>query len=307
MMSNGGFRHVLFCLLAVPLLWLSAGAVSSAVAADEGNVQAADKDAPGADAETNSAGKRRTYLQTIMDGGLVGLLIIVLSAVSIGLIVLHSITIRRSLLMPEIDGLEEALHAKNVNRAVHLCESQEVPSLLGNVVLAGLLRYKNAEFGALEYRAAVEEAGEQETAKLYRLTDYLSLIGSVAPMLGLMGTVLGMIDAFNTIAVTGGMAKPDELAGGIGKALVTTLMGLMVAIPSMIAFSLFRSRIDSLVAETGNRVEKLLMPLGQMQFPTQGTPERPAVAQPIPPIAPQPKPRAGKVNVWQEGADSETH
>ncbi|MCA9029071.1 MAG: MotA/TolQ/ExbB proton channel family protein, partial [Planctomycetaceae bacterium] len=69
--------------------------------------------------------------------------------------------------------------------------------------------------------------------------------------------------AFNTISGSGGMARPDELAGGISKALVTTLMGLVVAIPAMVAFSYFRNRIDSLVAEAGKRVEQVLMPLGR--------------------------------------------
>lgn len=89
------------------------------------------------------------------------------------------------------------------------------------------------------------------------------MIGSIAPMLGLTGTVLGMITAFNAIAASGGMAKPDELAGGIGQALVTTLMGLVVAIPTTIAFSYFRNRIDSIVAEAGKCVEQIMMPLGR--------------------------------------------
>ena len=82
-------------------------------------------------------------------------------------------------------------------------------------------------------------------------------------MLGLTGTVLGMIRAFNMIASEGGMAKPEQLAGGIGQALVTTLLGLVVAIPTMVAFSFFRNKIDSIVAEAGKRVEQIMMPLGR--------------------------------------------
>ena len=93
----------------------------------------------------------------------------------------------------------------------------------------------------------------------------LGLIGAIAPMLGLTGTVSGMITAFNTIAAKGGMAKPDELAGGIGQALYTTLFGLMVAIPAMIAFTYFRNRIDSIVAEAGKRIERVMMPLGRQK------------------------------------------
>ena len=83
-----------------------------------------------------------------------------------------------------------------------------------------------------------------------------------------------MIEAFNKIAATGGTARPDELAGGIGKALVTTLMGLIVAIPTMIAFSFFRNKIDSLVAEAGKRVEQIMMPLGRRRQQSVSRPER---------------------------------
>ena len=98
---------------------------------------------------------------------------------------------------------------------------------------------------------------------MYRKTEVLGVVGTIAPMLGLQGTVLGMIESFNLIASTEGAARPHELAGGIGKALVTTMMGLYVAIPAMMAFSYFRNKIDSIVAETGKRVEQILTPLGR--------------------------------------------
>ena len=82
-------------------------------------------------------------------------------------------------------------------------------------------------------------------------------------MFGLLGTVSGMIKAFDTIAATGGMARPHQLAGGISEALITTFMGLIVGIPAMVAFSFFRNKIDSLVAEAGKRVEQVMAPLGR--------------------------------------------
>jgi biopolymer transport protein ExbB len=150
-----------------------------------------------------------------------------------------------------------------IDQAIEYCADPENESLFGEVVLAGLERYKGSEFGFAEYKAAVEEAGEDQTGRLYRKTEVLGLIGSIAPMLGLTGTVLGMIKAFNTIASTEGAARPAELAGGISQALVTTLMGLVVAIPTMVAFSYFRNKIDSIIAEAGKRVEQVLMPLGR--------------------------------------------
>jgi biopolymer transport protein ExbB len=208
---------------------------------------------------------RRTLLDSVWDGGFVGLCIIILSMVSVGFIVEHLLTIRKSVLMPEhvIDELDELVAGGKIDEAIEACQTPDNQSLFANVVLAGLERYKGSEFGFAEYKAAVEEAGEDQTGYLYRKTEVLGVIGSISPMLGLMGTVLGMIRSFNTIAASGGMARPDELAGGIGQALVTTLMGLIVAIPTMIAFSYFRNRIDSLVAEAGKRVEQVLMPLGR--------------------------------------------
>jgi biopolymer transport protein ExbB len=209
--------------------------------------------------------RSRTLLDTIADGGMVGLLILLLSMVSVGFMVEHGLTIRKSVLMPEpvLEELDQLLRQGRIDEAVDACQAPQNHSLVASVVLAGLERYRGSEFGFAEYKAAVEEAGEDQTGRLYRKTEVLGLIGSIAPMLGLLGTVLGMIKAFNTIAASGGAAKPDELAGGIGQALVTTLMGLVVAIPTMVAFSYYRNRIDSLVAEAGKRVEQIMMPLGR--------------------------------------------
>jgi biopolymer transport protein ExbB len=216
-------------------------------------------------ADAPRAAEMRTVLDTLKDGGLTGLLIGLLSVIAVGFMIEHTITIRRQSLMPDAiaEELETLIHAGKIDEAIEYCRDPQQESLLADVVLAGLQRYRSSEFGFAEYKAAVEEEGENQTGRLYRKTEVLGVVGSIAPMLGLYGTVLGMIEAFNQIAATGGAARPDELAGGISKALVTTLMGLFVAIPAMIAFSFFRNKIDSIVAETGKRVEQILMPLGR--------------------------------------------
>lgn len=209
--------------------------------------------------------RQRTILDTILAGGIVGGLIIMLSIVAVGFIIEHFISIKRSRLMPEhvMLDLQEMVDAGRINEAIEYCEDPAHACLTTDVVLAGLERYQGSEFGFAEYKSAVEEAGEDYTGRLYRKTEVLGVIGAVAPMLGLTGTVLGMIAAFNEIASSGGAPKPDDLADGIGQALVTTLLGLIVAIPCMVAFSFFRNYIDSLVAEAGKRIERLLMPLGR--------------------------------------------
>ncbi len=205
--------------------------------------------------------------QILKDGGVIGFVIILLSMVSLGFIIEHALTIRKQRLMPldAADDLEKMVKNKKIVEAIKYCQDPDNDSLLTRVILAGLLRFRASEFGFAEYRSAVEEAGEEQTAKLYRKTEILSVIGGVAPMMGLLGTVQGMIGAFNKIASTGGAAKPDVLAGDISTALVTTMEGLVVAIPTLAALSFFRTRIDSLVAETGKRVEQILLPLGRQK------------------------------------------
>jgi biopolymer transport protein ExbB len=99
-------------------------------------------------------------------------------------------------------------------------------------------------------RAAVDEAVEERATKLFRRIEYLNVIGNVSPMIGLLGTVLGMIQAFNRIfAAGGGMPDAGKLAGDIAVALVTTFWGLIIAIPALTTFAIFRNRIDAFAAE----------------------------------------------------------
>src|SRR6185436_10655844 len=124
-----------------------------------------------------------------------------------------------------------------------ICEDPRNYSLATDVVLAGLERYRSSEFGFADYKSAVEEAGEDHTARLYRKTDGLNIIGVIAPMLGLFGTAEGMMEAFNIVASTAGSAHAYQLADSISKALVTTCLRLVLAIPSMVTLSFFRDKI----------------------------------------------------------------
>jgi biopolymer transport protein ExbB len=209
--------------------------------------------------------KHRTFMDSIKAGGYIGVIIILMSIVAVAFVIEHSITIRRERLMPEavMDQLEDLIARGDLQAAVKVCEDPRNYSLATDVVLAGLERFQSSEFGFADYKSAVEEAGEDNTARLYRKTDGLNIIGVIAPMLGLFGTVEGMMESFNIIASQEGAAQPYQLADSISKALVTTWLGLVVAIPSMVAFSYFRNKIDSLVSECGKRVERVLTPLSR--------------------------------------------
>ncbi len=192
-------------------------------------------------------------------------IIIFLSFVSTYFVIIYAVTITRTRLFPEqtMNELERMLGEGEINSAVAFCHNRDNWSLATEVIAAGLQRYQSSEFGFADYRSAVEEAGEDQVGRLYRKTEVLNVIGSIAPMLGLLGTVVGMIEAFTVIASKQGMARPEELAGGIAQALVTTLLGLLVAIPTMVALSYFRTKIDSLVSEAGKRIEMIMNPLGR--------------------------------------------
>jgi biopolymer transport protein ExbB len=234
---------------------------------DEPKVEDVAPEAPATKGGTSAGGEqlgRRTLMDSIIAGGWIGGIIIILSIVAVAFMIEHAITIRKERLMPpaQLDQLEEMIAAGKIREATEYCQDPKNYSLASDVVLAALERYQGSEFGFADYKSAAEEAGEENTARLYRKTDMLSVIGAIAPMLGLFGTVAGMMEAFNVIA-TQERVKPPMLADSISKALVTTWLGLIVAIPTMVVFSYFRNKIDSIVSECGKHVERILMPLSR--------------------------------------------
>lgn len=192
----------------------------------------------------------------LMAGGyLVWFVLLPLSVLTIKQIVQAFLLVRRSRLIPGT----VAAHAKESvaeARIKPLLEYlKEEGSFLSRVLYAGLREARNGR-SAMEY--SMVEMLEQDTAELLRKIEWLNIIGNVAPMIGLFGTVWGMIDAFNGIVRAGGQPEPAELAGGISVALVTTWWGLVVAIPALAAFGFLRNRIDSISSEAAVTAEELL-------------------------------------------------
>jgi biopolymer transport protein ExbB len=114
---------------------------------------------------------------------------------------------------------------------------------------------------SLSYKHAVEsmqEVGEEESLKLDHRLSYLALIGNISPMIGLFGTVHGMVSSFRVIAFGGTAPDASKLAEGISTALLTTLIGLAIAIPAIAAFNILRNRIQRLVLEVGIISDRLM-------------------------------------------------
>ncbi len=211
----------------------------------------------------NSGEVHRSLLQYIAQGGPIGMIIILISLVAIGMIGAQLFRIRRDRLAPPdlLGDLRALLNDGNIDGAINRCNDEPGSCYLARVVGTGLTRASRSAFGMLELRSSVDEIGQLEVDRLYRLTDGIGLIASVAPMLGLLGTVVGMVGAFDAITLSDGPARPDELAGSISQALITTVLGLIVAIPSTAMYTFLRNRIDHLSTEIDEQIEEIIAPL----------------------------------------------
>lgn len=243
-------------------------------------------------ATADAPASSRSLLDYIADGRQVGFIIIGLSIAVVVLIIIQLVRLQREQLAPgeQVARLGEALRRRDLAGALAYCQAEENSSFLTRVFGAALLRVSRSPFGGLELRTALEEAGQSQTARLYRGVDAIAVIASVAPMLGLLGTTIGMVGAFDTLRAGGGVARPDQLAGDISVALITTVLGLIVAIPSTAVHAFLRNRVESLVGSVAEVIEDLaaVVEAGGSQ------PQRPAAAAPRPTApAGQPVPAGG--------------
>lgn len=208
--------------------------------------------------------------QLVTSGGVPGMallgVLLLLSLAAVSLTIEQFATLRSARLAPEglASRVRTLLQAGDLAGAKRACGDG---GMLGSVVTAALDEANDLAastepaWPAIE--KAMEDAAEVEAARLNRRADYLALIGSIAPMVGLLGTVVGMIFAFREVAATQGAATAGELASGIYQALVTTVGGLIVAIPSVAAYFVLRGRIEALSAEVAAQAAEATRPLKQ--------------------------------------------
>ncbi|MFW6066150.1 MAG: MotA/TolQ/ExbB proton channel family protein, partial [Planctomycetota bacterium] len=175
-------------------------------------------------------------------GGLIGLILWAMSMGALAIIVQNLLRMRRSNILPDsiADDVRSMFENKQFRDAIDHVSQRE--DMLSEVLRAGLSEAPHG-YGAME--RAMEDAADERRARLLRRVEWLNLIGNVSPMLGLLGTVWGMILAFGTLERTG-IPEAGALAGSIKTALVTTLLGLAVAIPSLAVYGTLRNRIDGL-------------------------------------------------------------
>jgi biopolymer transport protein ExbB len=240
----------------------------------------------------------KTFLQIFFSGGPLGianmLALIGLSLTAAYLVFDNLVRIRRNDLIPDDLGVElrKLIEQGRLSDASTACQNR--PCFLAAVVQQGLAE---ADAGWTEVEKAMEDATAEQAAKLFRWIEYLSVIGNLAPMVGLLGTVTGMLLAFKEVADSGSNAGAGQLADGIYQALVTTVYGLIIAIPALGFFAMFRSWIDQLIAEAAYAALHILMPLKQRKVGLQAPPVAAAAlhsqATPATTVQPPPPPRAG--------------
>lgn len=218
------------------------------------------------------------WMDIVFSGGLIGLAILItlfaLSMASAYLVFDQAMTLRRKEVIPDgmPDAVRQALLTGHIAEADAACRRQ--PSVMSVVLLSGLSEW---ELGWTEVEKAVEDAMAAQAARLMRRIEYLSVIGNISPMVGLLGTVVGMIFAFQQVATTRGAAGAGDLAEGIYQALVTTVGGLIVAIPSLGIYAVCRNRVDALIAEVAYQAQHALSPIKRRP----GTRSRQAKATPV--------------------------
>lgn len=216
-----------------------------------------------AESETQEAPEGRTLDYTLMEliqfGGVIGYLIILLSFATVALIIDDALLLRRKVLIPpeEVGELDKGIRD---GRYPKLTGDEAPSSFVGKMTMAGVAERDRGYEAVVK---AMEDEGDAQVGRLLRRVEHLNIIANVAPMLGLLGTVVGMVKCFNQISVSAGGADPRLLAAGIFQALMTTVMGLTVAIPTLFAFGMFRNRVDALAAEATATAEKLVAPLRQ--------------------------------------------
>lgn len=187
-----------------------------------------------------------TAYELIGKGGVVMWPIFVCSIIALAIAIERFYTLRRMAVVTRdfMDLIRGALRQDRIQDALQTCDEANAP--IARIVKAGLVKHERPK---ADIREAIEDSGRLEVPRLERYLAGLGTCAQVAPLLGLLGTVQGMIKCFAAIENKQGMVNPSDLAEGIGNALITTFAGLVVGIPALVAYNYFVSRVDTMIVE----------------------------------------------------------
>jgi biopolymer transport protein ExbB len=182
-------------------------------------------------------------------------LILICSVFGLTFIIQGFLRARESVIMPveTTDRIREMINHRQFQELLEFTEAE--PSFISRALNPALKRAPS--FSAM--KEAMETSIGEQTADQFRRIEYLNIIGNLGPLLGLLGTVLGMIESFQAMQQAQGNANPALLAGGISKALTHTMLGLLLALPCLAAFGVLRTMIDRLTVRAAIQAEELLL------------------------------------------------
>jgi biopolymer transport protein ExbB len=243
----------------------------------------AQEGAPKPEGEPGKGEKEQPSLFThIIDsaGWFFGPLLLLVSICLVTLIVLLAMDLRLGATIPPafVDEFTDLVNKRQFKQAFELCRSDN--SFLARVMTAGMGRL---QYGIEDAREASRDQVESVKAGKEQLINYLGTIGTLGPMIGLVGTVFGMILAFRRIAGSTTAPKADELAGDISHALVVTLLGIALSVPAIFCYAFFNNRLKRLALDSGNLADDLLT---QMYHNSKKAAATPAAAVPAAPTVP---------------------
>lgn len=239
-------------LNALLALFLMTSSVSSAWSQDEAEetekpAAAAKK---GADGEAEAATEKQNMLMWLIEtSGFIGLIILVISIFFVHRTVTLFLEMRPEIVIPPelVQQYDALLTKKDFNGIYQASKQSESP--LGQLVISGLTVMAS---GMGEAREAMDRTGEAITVKMEQRISMLAVIGSLGPMIGLLGTLKGMISSFSVIATSGTQLKAAEVASGISEALVLTFEGVALSVPAIYLFALFKDRVATLSVDAQN-------------------------------------------------------
>ncbi|MBN1795173.1 MAG: MotA/TolQ/ExbB proton channel family protein [Sedimentisphaerales bacterium] len=205
--------------------------------------------------------KESFFEQFFISGGpIVWFVLFPISLLTVYLAIEHALIINRKNLVPK-GKCEDLIEQFKQTDKIRLNESlSDSSDLISTAVREG---FDKGSSDWYHMRSAAFESLQEQAGRLLRRIEWLNLIGSVSPMIGLFGTVFGMIKLFNAIVASGGQPQPAQLADGIGVALVTTFWGLFAAIPALAVYGIFRNRIEVITSDAFSELEGLMPVLEQ--------------------------------------------
>ena len=194
-------------------------------------------------------------------GGIIMIPIAALSVVGLAVIIEKIINLRQSrVLNPEVINMIETIESPaDIPMAIRTCERYKSP--FANIIRVGL---EEADEPIALVRQAMEDTGRREVKRLERFLVVLETVAAASPLLGLLGTVFGMIEVFSVISVQG-VGQTGRLAGGIAQALITTAAGLSIGIPALVMYNFIDSRVEGFIVKIDTYAHVLLKRLAMMR------------------------------------------